>query len=170
MKRIYFLLVSFCLLLSCGDGTTPLFEMNVEADLLIPAGLNNLETHYFTLRDVPTRIDLYSNNTTSPIDRIQASNATLEGRIFDLDYSIVDQITIHVISNTDPTEKKEIFYNNIIPFSEESNLRLFSSLSNVEPMLTEEFVDLEVRIVFRTFTPREMDTRIIMSFNAYATE
>lgn len=157
-------------LLACGAAETPSFVMEMEAELLIPAGLNSFDTHYFIIEDVPTRFGIYSNSSFDPITRIQSSNAQLEGRVQDFDYSIIDQIIIEVISQKDPSVQKEIFYNNLIPFSEDRDLRLLSSLSDVADILSEDFVDLEIRLIFKTFTPREMDTRINMSFNAYASE
>lgn len=162
-------LVVFCGL-SCGGGETPLFVMEVDAELIIPAGLNSLDSHYFIVRDVPTRIANYAVNTFNDIDRIQSSNARLQGRVQEIDYSIVDQITIDVISKSDPSNQKEIFYNNLIPFNRDEELTLLSSLSNVSDILTEDLIDLEIRLIFKTFTPTELDTRLFMTFNAYATE
>lgn len=147
-----------------------MFEMEIEAELLIPAGLNSFDTHYFIVRDVPTRIANYTLNTFEDIDRIQASNALITGRFQDIDYGIIDQIIIEVISQSDPSTQKEIFYNNLVPFSQNSDLQLLSSLSNVKEILTEEFVDLEIRLIFKSFTPRELDTRLLMQFNAYSVE
>lgn len=158
------------LLSSCGGGDNILFEMEVEAELIIPSGLNTFDTHVFTIRDVPTRIDNYALTTFEDIDRIQASNAMLMGRVQDIDYSIIDQIVIDVISDTDPNDQKEIFYSNLISFNRNNDLQLLSSLSNVNGILTNDFVDLQVRIIFRTFPPTELDTRIIMSFNAYGAD
>lgn len=155
---------------SCGGGETPLFVMELETELLIPAGLNSLDSHYFILRDVPTRIANYPITTFNDIDRIQSSRASLEGRVQELDYSVIDQITIEVVSKSDPSNQKEIFYNERIPFREQTELKLLSSLSDVSDILTEDLIDLEIRLIFKTFTPTEFDTRLLMTFNAYATE
>lgn len=156
--------------LSCGSGETPLFEMELDAELIIPAGLNSLDTHTFFIRDVPTRIANYSTSSFSDIDRILSSRARLEDRVLEFDFSIIDQITIDVISTSDPTQQEEIFYNNLIQFNEQTELKLLSSLPDVSHILTEDLVDFQIRIVFKTFTPREIDTRFYMTFNAYASE
>jgi len=155
---------------SCGGSETPLFVMELEAELIFPAGLNNLDSYYFKIEDVPTRITSYATSTLGGIDRIQSSNARIEGRVFDIDYSIIDQITIDAISNSDPSNQKEIFYNNLISFNDQSELQLLSSLSDVGDILTEDTVDLGIRIIFKTFTRTELDTRFYMTFNAYAAE
>lgn len=170
MFRILFASLILGLFSSCGGGDNILFEMQVEAELIIPAGLNTFDTHVFTIRDVPTRIENYALTTFEDIDRIQASNATLIGRVQDIDYSIIDQIVIDVISESDPTDQKEIFYTNLISFNRNNDLQLLSSLSNVNGILTSDTVDLQVRIIFRSFPPTELDTRIIMSFNAYGVD
>jgi len=170
MRRVFFGLFIVIAGLSCGGGETPLFVMELDAELLIPAGLNSLDSYYFVIEDVPTRIANYATTTFADIDRIQSSNASLEGRVLEFDYSIIDQITIHVISKSDPSNQKEIFYNNLIPFNEQNELRLLSSLSNVSDILIDDEINLGVRIIFRRFTPTEFDTRLYMTFNAYATE
>lgn len=170
MKKILLGIILIVSGLSCGGGETPLFVMELEAELLIPAGLNNLDSYYFKIEDVPTRIANYATTTFGDIDRIQSSNARIEGRIFDIDYSIIDQITIDVISKSDPSNQKEIFYNNLISFNEQSELQLLSSLSDVGDILIEDTVDLGIRLIFKTFTRTELDTRFYMTFNAYATE
>lgn len=156
--------------LSCGGGETPLFVMELEQDFVIPAGLNNFDSHYFILKDVPTRIANYAITTTNDVDRIQSSRASLEGRVQELDFSIISDIIIEVISKSEPPIQKEIFYNDRIPLREQNELLILSSLSDVSDILTEELVDLSIRIVFRRITPREYDTRLLMTFNAYATE
>lgn len=170
MKNYLFGLLVLITGLSCGGGETPLFVMEVDAELIIPAGLNSLDSHYFIIRDVPTRIANYTATTFNDIDRIQSSNANLVGRVQEIDYSIIDQITIEVISKSDPSNQKEIFYNNLIPFREQNELKLLSSLSDVSDILTEDLIDLEIRLILKTFTPTEFDTRLFMTFNAYATE
>lgn len=169
MKNLILFLVGFTCLSGCG-GEPPLFEMQLEAELVIPAGLNTFDSFYFTVKDVPTRLSNNVVTTFEDVDRIQASNATMIGRVQEIDYGIIEQITIDVISQSDPENQKEIFYNNIIPFSQNDDLQLLSSLSNVRDILDEEYVDLEIRIIFRAITPREMDTRLIMLFNAYSVE
>lgn len=170
MKKYFLGLLIVIAGLSCGGGDTPIFVMELEAELIFPAGLNNLDSYYFKIEDVPTRIANYSTTSFGDIDRIQSSNARIEGRIFDIDYSIIDQITIDAISKSDPSNQKEIFYNNLISFNDQSELQLLSSLSDVGDILTEETVDLGIRIIFKTFTRMELDTRFFMTFNAYAAE
>lgn len=167
-----FFLVFTCLmgLLSCGTSENLLGEMELEAELLIPAGLNTFDTHYFYVRDVPTRISSVIVNSQDGIDRIQASNAQLVGRFQDVDYGIISEIIINVMSPDDPSNLKEVFYNNRIPFNQSDDLQLLSSLSNVNDLLTEDFVDLEIRIVFRSITPRELDSRLLLQFNLYSAE
>ena len=170
IKRIIIFSFTLMCLLSCGSSENILGEMEIEAELLIPAGLNTFDTHYFYVRNVPTRISNVIVNSLESVDRIQASNAQLVGRVQEIDYGIIDEIIINVFSPSDPSTLKEVFYNNRIPFSQDDDLQLLSSLSNVNEILSEEFVDLEIRIVFRSFTPRELDTRLLMQFNLYSDE
>lgn len=158
-------------LLSCGSGGERLFDLEIEADFVIGAGLNTIDTHYFIVRRVPTRIKNYTGNIDpSLIGQILPTKANVIAPFGNIDFSIVREISIWAISREDSEEKEEIFYQDRIDFSEQNELRLFSSLSEVKNILLQDNFDLEIRLNFRTFTPTSIDTRVRMNFIANGTE
>ena len=52
--------------LRCSNSVEPLFVMDMEADFVIPPGLNSFDTHYFIIRNVPTRIKNYLGSNFDP--------------------------------------------------------------------------------------------------------
>lgn len=157
------LLIGF---MGCGNNDPVLFEMEMEVDFEIPAGLNTIQKHIFEVKNVPTRISLYGTNLQS-VSRIHAHDATLGGRIGVANFGIVDDISVWMISRTDPTLRREIFYQNFIDFDHNGPLNLFSSISEVQDIIIDDFVDLEIQLFFRTFTPQNLDSRLSMNFKAY---
>ena len=164
MKRILILGVVL-LLISCSKSDQILFEMNVEAEFVIQPGLGTLDTHYFTINQVPTRIKTYvPSGDFLAIGKILPNRAEIRSHFDPFDFSIVQEVSIWAISARDPNLRKEIFYQDRVNFSEQKELRLFSSLSEVSDILLEDEFDLEVRLRFRTFTPTETQTRLTMNF------
>ncbi len=164
------LLVGAMSLLSCTEGGDRLFEMEIETDFIVPAGLNTFDTHYFIIRAVPSRIRSYMGSLdASQIGQIVPTKAELTAPFVDLDFSIVRQVSIWMISRENPEEREEIFYQDRIDLNEKRELRLFSSLSEVKDILLADNFDLEIRLNFRTFTPTQIETRLRMNFNANGT-
>lgn len=155
----------------CTNVPEPLFEMRLEADLTIPAGLNSLDTHYFYIRDVPTR---YKNFVSGPtaiegIGSVYPNQGSIQSIFNSIDWIILREISIHVISQQDPENRKEIFYFDRLD-SNVKDLTLLSSLSEVKDILLQDFITLEVRLNFNRSLPTEIESRITMNFNVNGPE
>ena len=158
-------------LLSCSNGAEPLFDIELEADFTIGAGLNTFDTHFFIIRNVPTRIQSFLGTVDEDlIGQILPTRAQITAPFTSIDFSIVREVSVWAVSSADPNIKKEIFYQDRIEFNEQEDLKLFSSLSEVKDILTEDDFDLEIRFNFRTFTPTNIDSRLTMNFIVNGTE
>lgn len=170
-KYFFGILLLFSFGISCTDNTPALFNMQMEVDFTIPAGLNTLDTHVFILRNVPTRVQSYIGNANRDnITRVLANRARLTGLFTAIDYAIIDQITIDVINQEDPEDLREVFWMSPVPLNQEGDLNLFSSLSEVKEMMLQETADFEVAIRFRTFTSRPLESRLFMDFSVFDNE
>lgn len=139
--------------------------MDIEAEIEVGAGLNTLDTHYFLIRRVPTRIQTYLTGLDeSIIGEILPRRAEIIAPFDNIDFGIVQEVSIWAVSITDSELRKEIFYQDRINLNDQKELRLFSSLSEVKDILLNDHVDLEVRFKFRAFTPTQIETRLIMNF------
>ncbi len=152
---------------SCTNQPINLFQINVEADFIIPAGLNSIDTYYFTIPRVPTRIRSYWSGDVADFGAILPANAFLTSRFNNIDWSLVREVYIFAVSPSNPENRKEIFYQNIFEPNRQRELRLFNSLPDVKDILSEEYFNIEVRINFRGITPVEIDTRMQMNFNVH---
>ena len=167
MKKIAIVLCCF-MMLSCSKSSEAVFDIDIETFFSIPAGLNSIDTHYFIVRDVPTRINAINPNATSDnISSVKANRGRLSGRFQNIDYRFVDRIAITAISQSDPDFRREIFWMDFIPLDQSGDLELFSSLPEVKDILLEELIDLEIRLTFRTFTPTTIDSRIFLNFKGF---
>jgi len=170
--HIYLLLLVMTCTMGCVTTEEPLFQMTVQADLTIPPALNNLDTHYFYIRDVPTRYRSYFSGTWSVDDVATVSpfSGNLESLFVNVDWAIIQEISIHAISGSDPTVSREIFYHDRINRSNVNDLVLINSLSEVKDILLQDFITLEVRLNLWNSTPTEIDTRFTMNFNVNGPE
>ena len=151
---------------SCANTPEPLFTMRMEADIVIPAGLNSFDTHYIYVRDVPTRINNYITGSfdRDGIEQVYPDQAVLSSLFVSIDWAIIREISIRAISSSDPTINEEIFYHNRITNSSVKELPLLSSLPNVKDILLQDRVTLEVRLNLKSSTPAEIESRLTMNF------
>lgn len=154
---------------SCTSSPEPLFIMQMESDFTMPAGLNNIDTHYFVLRGIPTFAGNYVNTDAGrdAVEQIVANRGEIVARFNQIDWAIVQEISIWAQAADDSSNKKEVFYQNQINFGNVSEIRLSASLPNVKDILLQDVVTFEVRVRLRTITPREIDTRLTMNFVAH---
>lgn len=145
--------------------------MLLEADFIIAPGLNTFDTHYFIVKNIPTRIKNYSAlGNDSTIGQIYPNRAELNARFTNIDWALVREISIWAVSTNDPKVKKEIFYHDRIELQNVKELKLLSSLSDVKDLLTQDVVDLEIRMNFRTFTPSDIESRLTLNFVVHGKE
>lgn len=152
--------------ISCGSSEEPLLTMQLETEFVIPPGLNAFDTHYFRINNVATRAKNYfgSDFDRTTVGRVLPNRAELNARFVNIDWSIVREISIHVISPANPSVSKEIFYHDRIDFDDVKELRLLSSLSEVRDILLEDIMTLEVRLNLRRATPVEIESLLTMNF------
>ncbi len=171
MRLRLFIFVAFLSYSSCTEDANILFQMNMETDFSIAPGLNTFETFIFPISQVPTNINAFiGSNDPNGIEGIYPMRATISAPFNNFDWSIVRLVSIDLISTTDPTLRKEIFYQDQISLNEQNELRLFSSSTEVKDLLLEQSVNIEIRFNFRNITPAETPSRINMSFFADGTQ
>lgn len=156
MKIVSLLTMVFSLLLfsSCNDAEAPSAFLNGEVRLTMPAGLNNIETHFFIERDQRTFVaNVLSANNLRPEDitqilPIEASLTTRSG--LPLDY--INEISIRAVSQADPSLSVEMFYMDFVQFNEDERIDLLPSIADVKSILLDESYDVEFRVTLRQFS------------------
>ena len=173
--KFYFWVFSLLFILVCGSWScsktdTPLYEVNMQAEFDIPVGLNTIETHYFKIRKVPT---FYSQSAglkgldTSQIKNVLASKGLMQGVFQAEDYDFISRISIYAVSSIDPNLKREMYYLDQVPLTTDQEIRMLSSSTELKKILSEEFIDLEVRMNFRNFPGPNLRTKIVFGYAVF---
>ena len=171
MKKYFFLIAIIVGLSSCRPEVEPLFTMPLEAEFEIPAGLGSLLTHTFVIRDIPNPLQTYLqtvNVDTSQITSLQAGRGQIEAIFSTSDYEFVNKVSVWMVSSSDPNMRRELYYLDFHNGTNDSRLKLLSAISNVKDLLADRTFDIEVKLEFRSFSPRLIENRLI--FNIIALE
>ncbi len=171
MCKFILLLFILPILISCKPEVEPLFTMNLEVDFDIPAGLSNILTHTFVIRDIKNPKGAYLKTfgvEEQKISSIQAGRGEITSLFSTTDYDFVNKVSVWIVSSKDPDIRREMYYldfnnNNS---NKEGTLKLLSAVSNVKDLLDEETFDIEVKLEFRSFSPRFFENRLIFSLIA----
>jgi len=173
MRRILlFVLVVSCLN-GCKDDQTELFQMEIQTDFTIDASLSTVLTHYFPINNVPTNFMTYAAATdTATIGSIRSFSCELFSVFNPVNYEFIQEISILAIDPSDSNIRRELFYLDPNPIGNGTNneLQLFSSLPNHKDLLTQDLINLEVRVRLRYNSPTSSDNRMILRFKAFDTE
>ena len=139
----------------------------MEAEFDIINGLNTIETHYFIIRNVPT---FYSQSAqlkgvdTSLIKNVVASRGLMRGKFQDIDFDFISRVSIYAVSRKNPSNKREMYYLDFVPIGTNTELRMLSSSTDLKEIMKEEWIDLEVRLNFRTFTGSNLRSKIVFGY------
>ena len=156
------------LCLGCNKLPDPQFTFSTSVNFDIPPSLNTVETHYFTLPNTPTFIDLslaQEGFTTDDITSIISQNA----KFTEVDENInLDFINSIVVNAYTLDENVELFYLENIQFGNKEEIFLLASISELVEILNEDFVNFEVGIRFRQIPPSNFRADVELDFSVYA--
>jgi hypothetical protein len=138
----------------CSADEDPAAFLEGEVRLVMPAGLNSIETHFFIERDQRSFIaNVLSANNLQPEDvtQILPLEATFETRSgIPLDY--INEISIRAVSIADPNISVEMFYLDFVQFNEDGLIQLLPSIADLKQILLDESYDIEFRVTLRQFS------------------
>lgn len=155
MRLLLIILVGITgLLTGCSADEDPAAFLEGEVRLVMPAGLNSIETHFFIEREQRSFIsNVLSANNLQPEDvtQILPLEATFETRSgIPLDY--VNEISIRAVSIADPNISVEMFYLDFVQFNEDGLIQLLPSIADLKQILLDESYDIEFRVTLRQFS------------------
>ena len=155
---------------SCSKNAEPRFYVDVERDFNVNATLNAIETHFFVLKNVPTNLDqsldlygLPKENITgiSPADALITNSSGL------MDWSLVTSVEIYAISRIDPTKRRQIFYIRERDPGSKNQLSLFNTFADLSDIMTEETIDLEVRLTTIVSIPGNFTAKLLFNYAVF---
>lgn len=167
MNKLFFLCLGLLLMISCDEGPEIRFEMAYERDFTIPAGLNNFETHYFYLRDIPIGTYLSSNGVTAEeLISINPGSARLSTIFSGLgNYSIIRDVSIQIFTD-DESLASEAFWRSTVPDNTGEDLDVIPTLIDAKRFLGGDRFNLFVKINLKGVPPQSLETKLRFSFLA----
>lgn len=155
---------------SCKKDNRINFQERLEVDVELGNGLNLVETHVFIVRDIASLIEgnLMNNGITiDDVDEIQSGRGDFTFPFFNGDFDFIQRVSIRVFNRSDPDGFKEMYYNDFVPINQGNKLNLFSNISNLKNIVSNEMFDMEVRLKFRSFVPPQTRIRLNFGYIAY---
>ncbi|MEL6718832.1 MAG: hypothetical protein AAFO82_07320 [Bacteroidota bacterium] len=173
------LVLSLCSLLFLGcskDSLRVAFEMTYPQNrFTVPAGLNNLESHYTFFYDVPTNKNFFFGDVADEdILEITPAAARIRADQSLGDFSFAEEVVVRIcednqvnISNVLEKCRREIFYRDNIPLNTGRQIELIPNGNNLKEALTQdEFTVVLVFLRMRTFTSISTPSNFEMIFEA----
>lgn len=173
MQDKIFLLIVFAAIagLSCNksDDQAPGFDMIYQTDFDIPAGIGAFEVHHFLIENIPTRyqqsLDQHGK-VDSLITGIITAQATLGGIFGDANLDFVDQVSLRVYDESDPTDWVEIAYRQPVPLDPGNTLPLIPTLADAKRFFKNSRFSLDVVFWLRNTTLDETQLRLDLQMKA----
>ena len=151
---------------SCSNNADPRFLVDVERDFNVEQTLSPIVTHFFELKNVPTNLqqslDIYGLSREN-IAMISPADAVLTTASGLMDWSLVNSVEIYAISRVDPSKRERIYFINSRDPGNNNDLRLFNTFAELSEIMTEETIDLEIRL--RTIASVAGNFRARLLFN-----
>jgi hypothetical protein len=182
ISRNTYYFLGFCLLCvlfsACGKDEQSLFQIQMEAEFNLPAGLNTIETHYFYPTqpgtnnvEIPTNFEIFRSNASINEERIGAvlANRSSFIALFGENLEFINTISMWVYP-VDSNVGTEIFYQDLIEFGNRNELQLFPGIANVKDILSQDEVIIELRINTRSFSSQNIDIRVDLDFSVFEVE
>ncbi|MBK8621910.1 MAG: hypothetical protein IPN79_09135 [Saprospiraceae bacterium] len=168
LHRVIIIATATLLLFSqCRKEDNFIFKGQFESRFVIPSGLNTVLTHYIILENVYTDFSRLSNNIGMNVEDIKSIQASY-GRMLTLqggqDLDFIQDISITAISRKDRKLKKEMYYSEFVPFVVDEEIKMQSGTAELKEILSEDYIDIEIRLTIRNFVPNAIEATLDMSY------
>jgi hypothetical protein len=156
--------------LSCSKNADPRFYVDIERDFDVDKSLGAIVTHFFDLKNIPTKIDqnlaLYGMSKDE-ITEISPADATITNSTGLMDWSLVNSVEIYAISKIDPTNRKQIFFVRERDVGNNNEVRLFNTFADLSDIMIEETIDLQIRITTIVATPGNFKAKLLFNYAVF---
>ena len=168
IRQILAVIVLFNML-SC-QTKTPVFEIYQEARFTIPAGMTQLATHHFFVRDIPGFLEAYLEERKIELDDIAELYAG-KGRFlsidFDYNFGILYDVSIWIFNKGEYENRIEIYYRDEVLLRHNGELKLLSTGQDVRDILINDSYDMAIELRFKNVTTQSVDCNLVFSYVAY---
>jgi hypothetical protein len=157
--------------LSCqkDNALAPGYDMVFQREFSIPAGIGVFDVHHFQLKNIPSNWDQYLDQhgkTAADISAVITSQVSVGGKFGDADLGSIQQISVRIFNDSDPTDFVEIAYRDPAPFDSGNVLQLIPSLADSKRFFTAPRFSIDVVIWLRQTTLDQSDVRLDFTMRA----
>lgn len=155
---------------SCSNNAEPRFFVDIERDFNVETTLNPVVTHFFELKNIDTRLDQSLDIYNLPeenITGISPSDAVLTTASGLMDWSLVNTVEIWAVSRVDPSNRVQIFFIRSRDPGNSNELKLFNTFGDLSEIMTEETIDLEVRLTTITSITGNFRARLLFNYAVF---
>lgn len=158
----------FLLITNCNKDEGGLFDVPLQVEFSIPAGLSTFETHYLIIEDIPSTVaNLIDQNGLSPKDitSINPKAATISSVFGNQTYDLFRNVSVEIFkAGSDPTRGLEAFYRDPVPQNAGDDLSLIGTLINAKDYLLEDRFSLRIRMEMRYIPQQFVESRLNFEF------
>lgn len=162
------LVIFISLFWGCREEDPVLFEMPFMLTFEMPAGLNPLDRHYFTVKEVPTHLlqlkDQFGVDESQNIT-IKPASAIFTSVLQNLTFEFIEEIRISIYQD-DIEDDELVFLTDFIPGNAGRNVNVGPFEDDVSSYFTKSTINFKVGFRFRTPTPTFVDGRVDIKFVA----
>jgi len=155
---------------ACNTSSNEAARLRFLVPLDLDGGLGTVQTHVFRVFDVPTLFEETintSNITLESITQIQSSFGSFAGKFESIDLNFIDGMTVHILEDATTGDRTELFYLDVVPLGNKTEIKLLASTSELKDLLSQETIDLELSLRFRQFLSQNFTGEFDLSFGIF---
>ena len=155
---------------SCAKNAEPRFYVDIERDFDVNNSLGAIVTHFFELKNIPTKIDQnldFYGLSKDEIIAISPADAALTTSTGLMDWSLVSSVEIYAISRIDSDIRRQIFYVRDRDIGNNNELRLFNTFADLSEIMLEESIDLEIRLTTIVAVPGNFKAKLLFNYAVF---
>lgn len=155
--------------LNCTKDRQVLFDIPIEVQFEIPAGLSPFQTHFQLITNVPTNINGLKNQFNIASDQslvILPESAVLSSPLRNHDYDFLVEFGISLYDGFNPEDDSEAFLSDQIPVNAGKNVVIIPFNDDLAHYVEQSTVNLKIWYRTRTITPTFVDSQLVINFTA----
>lgn len=171
IRQTFIGLLALLTISACKKDTDlgPGFDLRYNQQFEIPAGIGGFVTHHFYLQNIPSRyvqtLD-QQGKTDADVTAILTTSAALTGLFGDANFDFIEQVSVRVFHEDDPSNYIEVAYRYPVPLEPGNSLPLIPSLADSKRFVSADRFSVEVVLWLRNTTVDNTPVVLDLQFKA----